>query len=137
MTLTAFKFLHFFISCVNLLTLSDVFSLCLEIQHCNQSDHITKLSDTLNVIFTILFTIEMIVKLIAFKVKVIQTPAQIKNSFLIFHAEFFFPSREFAYILKLFLQGYFGDPWNVFDFLIVIGSVVDVVLSQVDVSTRA
>lgn len=34
----------------------------------------------------------------------------------------------------LFLQGYFGDPWNVFDFIIVIGSVVDVILSEVNVS---
>ena len=33
-------------------------------------------------------------------------------------------------------QGYFGDPWNVFDFLIVVGSVVDVILSEVDVSTN-
>lgn len=35
---------------------------------------------------------------------------------------------------SLNMQGYFGDPWNVFDFLIVIGSIVDVVLSEVDVS---
>lgn len=33
------------------------------------------------------------------------------------------------------VQGYFGDPWNVFDFIIVIGSVVDVILSEVDVSS--
>lgn len=33
------------------------------------------------------------------------------------------------------LQGYFGDPWNIFDFVIVIGSVVDVILSEIDVST--
>ncbi|KAJ8412090.1 hypothetical protein AAFF_G00143570 [Aldrovandia affinis] len=72
-------------------------TLCLGMQHCNQSDHITHLSDTLNVIFTVLFTVEMILKLMAFKAK-----------------------------------GYFGDPWNVFDFLIVIGSVVDVILSEID-----
>ncbi|XP_056292832.1 dihydropyridine-sensitive L-type skeletal muscle calcium channel subunit alpha-1-like isoform X2 [Pseudoliparis swirei] len=30
------------------------------------------------------------------------------------------------------MQGYFGDPWNVFDFVIVIGSVVDVMLSEID-----
>ncbi|XP_062855053.1 calcium channel, voltage-dependent, L type, alpha 1S subunit, b [Trichomycterus rosablanca] len=77
-------------------------TLCLGMQHCNQSDHITKLSDILNVIFTVLFTIEMILKLIAFKAK-----------------------------------GYFGDPWNVFDFLIVIGSIVDVVLSQVDAALES
>ncbi|CAM9317057.1 unnamed protein product [Lampetra planeri] len=38
-------------------------------QHCNQSDHVTKLSDTLNLIFTVLFTVEMILKLMAFKAK--------------------------------------------------------------------
>lgn len=32
-------------------------------------------------------------------------------------------------------QGYFGDPWNVFDFLIVIGNIIDVILSEIDVST--
>ncbi|KAJ8265876.1 hypothetical protein COCON_G00149750 [Conger conger] len=72
-------------------------TICLGMQHCNQSEHVTKLSDMMNVIFTVLFTVEMILKLMAFKAK-----------------------------------GYFGDPWNVFDFLIVIGSVVDVVLSEVD-----
>uniref|UniRef100_A0A672LR62 Voltage-dependent L-type calcium channel subunit alpha n=1 Tax=Sinocyclocheilus grahami TaxID=75366 RepID=A0A672LR62_SINGR len=84
-----FEYLMFFLIMLN--------TLCLGIQHCNQSDHITKLSDTLNLIFTVLFTGEMIVKLIAFKAK-----------------------------------GYFGDPWNVFDFVIVVGSIVDVVLSEVD-----
>ncbi|ROL49181.1 Dihydropyridine-sensitive L-type skeletal muscle calcium channel subunit alpha-1 [Anabarilius grahami] len=84
-----FEYLMFFLIMLN--------TLCLGMQHCNQSDHITKLSDTLNLIFTVLFTGEMIVKLIAFKAK-----------------------------------GYFGDPWNVFDFIIVVGSIVDVVLSEVD-----
>ncbi|XP_048859037.1 dihydropyridine-sensitive L-type skeletal muscle calcium channel subunit alpha-1-like isoform X1 [Brienomyrus brachyistius] len=72
-------------------------TLCLGMQHCNQSDYITKVSNTLNLLFTILFTVEMIVKLMAFKAK-----------------------------------GYFGDPWNVFDFLLVVGSVVDVILSEID-----
>uniref|UniRef100_A0A7N8XR46 Voltage-dependent L-type calcium channel subunit alpha n=1 Tax=Mastacembelus armatus TaxID=205130 RepID=A0A7N8XR46_9TELE len=75
-------------------------TMCLGMQHCNQSDHVTHLSDMLNMIFTVLFTVEMILKLMAFKAK-----------------------------------GYFGDPWNVFDFVIVIGSVVDVMLSEIDVST--
>uniref|UniRef100_A0A3B4TTY0 Voltage-dependent L-type calcium channel subunit alpha n=1 Tax=Seriola dumerili TaxID=41447 RepID=A0A3B4TTY0_SERDU len=74
-------------------------TMCLGMQHCNQSDHVTHLSDMLNVIFTVLFTVEMILKLMAFKAK-----------------------------------GYFGDPWNVFDFVIVIGSVVDVMLSEIDSS---
>lgn len=40
------------------------------VQHCNQSDHVTKLSDMLNLIFTVLFTVEMILKLMAFKARV-------------------------------------------------------------------
>uniref|UniRef100_A0A8D0CPI9 Voltage-dependent L-type calcium channel subunit alpha n=1 Tax=Sander lucioperca TaxID=283035 RepID=A0A8D0CPI9_SANLU len=88
-----FEYLMFFLIMLN--------TLCLGMQHCNQSDHVTKLSDMLNLIFTVLFTVEMILKLMAFKAR-----------------------------------GYFGDPWNVFDFIIVIGSVVDVILSEVDVSTN-
>ncbi|KAM9785467.1 dihydropyridine-sensitive L-type skeletal muscle calcium channel subunit alpha-1-like [Neosynchiropus ocellatus] len=84
-----FEYLMFFLIMLN--------TLCLGMQHCKQSDHVTKLSDTLNLIFTVLFTVEMILKLMAFKAK-----------------------------------GYFGDPWNVFDFIIVIGSVVDVILSEVN-----
>ncbi|XP_074500500.1 calcium channel, voltage-dependent, L type, alpha 1S subunit, b [Sebastes fasciatus] len=89
-----FEYLMFFLIMLN--------TLCLGMQHCNQSNHVTKLSDTLNVIFTVLFTVEMILKLMAFKAR-----------------------------------GYFGDPWNVFDFVIVIGSVVDVVLSEVDSALAA
>lgn len=39
-------------------------------QHCNQSTHVTDLSDMLNVIFTVLFTVEMVLKLMAYKAKV-------------------------------------------------------------------
>ncbi|XP_010782718.1 calcium channel, voltage-dependent, L type, alpha 1S subunit, b [Notothenia coriiceps] len=89
-----FEYLMFFLIMLN--------TLCLGMQHCNQSNHVTKLSDILNMIFTVLFTVEMILKLMAFKAR-----------------------------------GYFGDPWNVFDFIIVIGSVVDVILSEVDSALAA
>lgn len=47
------------------------------------------------------------------------------------------PSAQSPQASHLFLsQGYFGDPWNVFDFLIVIGSIIDVILSEIDVSIR-
>lgn len=32
------------------------------------------------------------------------------------------------------VQGYFSDAWNTFDSLIVIGSIIDVALSEADVS---
>ncbi|XP_043932539.1 voltage-dependent L-type calcium channel subunit alpha-1S isoform X2 [Protopterus annectens] len=72
-------------------------TICLGMQHYGQTKEISHLSDQLNVVFTVLFTLEMFLKLVAFKPK-----------------------------------DYFGDPWNVFDFLIVIGSIIDVILSEID-----
>lgn len=37
------------------------------------------------------------------------------------------------WIVCLF-QNYFGDAWNVFDFIIVLGSFIDIVYSEVNVS---
>ncbi|KAL8168454.1 UNVERIFIED_CONTAM: Voltage-dependent L-type calcium channel subunit alpha-1S, partial [Gekko kuhli] len=88
-TSSYFEYLMFFLITLN--------TICLGMQHYNQSETMNQVSDILNVVFTLLFTVEMILKLIAFKAK-----------------------------------GYFGDPWNVFDFLIVIGSIIDVILSQID-----
>ncbi|NWH97566.1 CAC1S protein, partial [Tichodroma muraria] len=88
-TSSYFEYLMFFLILLN--------TICLGMQHYNQSAEMNHISDILNVAFTILFTLEMILKLMAFKVK-----------------------------------GYFGDPWNVFDFLIVIGSIIDVILSEID-----
>ncbi|XP_064327878.1 voltage-dependent L-type calcium channel subunit alpha-1S-like isoform X13 [Phalacrocorax carbo] len=88
-TSSYFEYLMFFLILLN--------TICLGMQHYNQSAEMNHISDILNVAFTVLFTLEMILKLMAFKAK-----------------------------------GYFGDPWNVFDFLIVIGSIIDVILSEID-----
>ncbi|XP_049342220.1 voltage-dependent L-type calcium channel subunit alpha-1D isoform X3 [Astyanax mexicanus] len=77
-------------------------TLCLAIQHHGQSHLFNYAMDILNMVFTGVFTVEMILKLVAFKPR-----------------------------------GYFGDAWNVFDALVVIGSVVDIILSQVDAEGRA
>ncbi|NXC37146.1 CAC1S protein, partial [Campylorhamphus procurvoides] len=88
-TSSYFEYLMFFLILLN--------TICLGMQHYNQSPEMNHVSDILNVAFTVLFTLEMVLKLMAFKAK-----------------------------------GYFGDPWNVFDFLIVIGSIIDVILSEID-----
>ena len=31
------------------------------------------------------------------------------------------------------MQNYFSDPWNAFDFIIVLGSFIDIVYSQLNV----
>ncbi|XP_069383310.1 voltage-dependent L-type calcium channel subunit alpha-1D isoform X25 [Paralichthys olivaceus] len=84
---TGFEYVMFVLIILN--------TLCLAIQHHGQSHLFNYAMDVLNMVFTGVFTVEMILKLIAFKPR-----------------------------------GYVGDPWNVFDALVVIGSVVDIILSQ-------
>uniref|UniRef100_A0A3Q0R0H6 Voltage-dependent L-type calcium channel subunit alpha n=1 Tax=Amphilophus citrinellus TaxID=61819 RepID=A0A3Q0R0H6_AMPCI len=86
---TGFEYVMFVLIILN--------TLCLAIQHHGQSHLFNYAMDILNMVFTGVFTVEMILKLIAFKPR-----------------------------------GYVGDAWNVFDALVVIGSVVDIILSQVE-----
>ncbi|XP_077571767.1 voltage-dependent L-type calcium channel subunit alpha-1D-like [Stigmatopora nigra] len=70
-------------------------TLTLAIQHYEQSKLFTSVMDILNMIFTVVFTIEMIIKLLALRA-----------------------------------HHYFIDPWNSFDALIVVGSVLDIAVSE-------
>uniref|UniRef100_A0A663FA09 Voltage-dependent L-type calcium channel subunit alpha n=1 Tax=Aquila chrysaetos chrysaetos TaxID=223781 RepID=A0A663FA09_AQUCH len=88
---TGFEYIMFVLIMLN--------TLCLAMQHYGQSKLFNDAMDIMNMVFTGVFTVEMVLKLIAFKPK-----------------------------------GYFSDAWNTFDSLIVIGSIVDVVLSEADVS---
>lgn len=56
--------------------------------------------DLLNIIFTCLFALESLLKIIAFRFK-----------------------------------NYFGDPWNCFDFAIVLGSIIDIAYSKAEVTS--
>uniref|UniRef100_A0A803WGH0 Voltage-dependent L-type calcium channel subunit alpha n=1 Tax=Ficedula albicollis TaxID=59894 RepID=A0A803WGH0_FICAL len=87
---TGFEYIMFVLIMLN--------TLCLAMQHYGQSKLFNDAMDIMNMVFTGVFTVEMVLKLIAFKPK-----------------------------------GYFSDAWNTFDSLIVIGSIVDVVLSEADV----
>ncbi|XP_036068722.1 voltage-dependent L-type calcium channel subunit alpha-1D [Oryzias melastigma] len=73
-------------------------TLTLAIQHYEQSKLFTSVMDILNMIFTVVFTIEMIIKLLALRA-----------------------------------HHYFIDPWNSFDALIVVGSVLDIAVSEFSV----
>ncbi|KAJ8394798.1 hypothetical protein AAFF_G00041530 [Aldrovandia affinis] len=86
---TGFEYIMFVLIILN--------TLCLAIQHYGQSPMFNYAMDILNMVFTGVFTVEMLLKLIAFKPR-----------------------------------GYVADAWNVFDALVVIGSVVDIVLSETD-----
>uniref|UniRef100_A0A6I8PP93 Voltage-dependent L-type calcium channel subunit alpha n=1 Tax=Ornithorhynchus anatinus TaxID=9258 RepID=A0A6I8PP93_ORNAN len=89
---TYFEYLMFVLILLN--------TICLAMQHYGQSCLFKQAMNILNMVFTGLFTVEMILKLIAFKPK-----------------------------------HYFCDAWNTFDALIVLGSIVDIAISEVNVSS--
>uniref|UniRef100_A0A8C6MCX0 Voltage-dependent L-type calcium channel subunit alpha n=1 Tax=Nothobranchius furzeri TaxID=105023 RepID=A0A8C6MCX0_NOTFU len=96
---TGFEYIMFVLIMLN--------TLCLAVQHYGQSALFNYVMDILNMVFTAVFTVEMFLKLIAFKPRL-------------------------CVAKKDRMLGYFGDAWNVFDALVVIGSIVDIVLSEID-----
>uniref|UniRef100_A0A8C3YWC7 Voltage-dependent L-type calcium channel subunit alpha n=1 Tax=Catagonus wagneri TaxID=51154 RepID=A0A8C3YWC7_9CETA len=86
---TYFEYLMFVLILLN--------TICLAMQHYGQSCLFKIAMNVLNMLFTGLFTVEMILKLIAFKPK-----------------------------------HYFCDAWNTFDALIVVGSIVDIAITEVN-----
>uniref|UniRef100_A0A670I3Z0 Voltage-dependent L-type calcium channel subunit alpha n=1 Tax=Podarcis muralis TaxID=64176 RepID=A0A670I3Z0_PODMU len=86
---TVFEYIMFVLIMLN--------TLCLAMQHYGQSKPFNDAMDILNMVFTAVFTVEMFLKLIAFKPK-----------------------------------HYFTDAWNTFDALIVVGSVVDIAITEVN-----
>ncbi|XP_046727534.1 voltage-dependent L-type calcium channel subunit alpha-1D isoform X10 [Silurus meridionalis] len=86
---TGFEYVMFILIILN--------TLCLAVQHHGQSHRFNYAMDILNMMFTGVFTVEMILKLIAFKPR-----------------------------------HYFTDAWNTFDALIVVGSVVDIAITEIN-----
>ncbi|CAG2107784.1 unnamed protein product [Medioppia subpectinata] len=84
-----FEYLIFALILTNTITLA--------MRYDGQSDQYSRVLNVLNIIFTALFTVEFLLKLMAFRFK-----------------------------------NYFGDPWNCFDFFIVLGSLIDIVYEQLN-----
>lgn len=83
--------------------------------------------DILNMIFSAVFALEFVFKLAAFRFKVRAPVFPPLGSSR-------FPLSSSSLVRLTNLQNYFGDPWNVFDFIIVLGSFIDIVYSEIHVS---
>lgn len=93
-------------------------------QHYEQSKLFTSVMDILNMIFTVVFTIEMIIKLLALRAHVRLRSERHAGSSGVCD-----PHAAVSHS-----QHYFIDPWNSFDALIVVGSVLDIAVSEFSVS---
>ncbi|XP_013857173.1 voltage-dependent L-type calcium channel subunit alpha-1D isoform X4 [Austrofundulus limnaeus] len=112
---TGFEYVMFVLIILN--------TLCLAIQHHGQSHLFNYAMDILNMVFTGVFTVEMILKLIAFKPR-----GYVGDAWNVFDALVVFGS-----VVDIILsQNYFADAWNTFDALIVVGSVVDIAITEIN-----
>ncbi|KAK3088414.1 hypothetical protein FSP39_018877 [Pinctada imbricata] len=134
------------------MTLIALNTLVLMMKHDGQSDSYKDVLKYLNMSFTILFTIECTLKLIGFGRFSNQNASdgsnlQSPNNFyiapdpigkkyervLIVINIIFTVLFTIECILKLLafgLKNYFRDPWNVFDFVTVVGSIIDVLINE-------
>ncbi|XP_077433155.1 voltage-dependent L-type calcium channel subunit alpha-1D isoform X7 [Vanacampus margaritifer] len=112
---TGFEYVMFVLIILN--------TLCLAIQHHGQSHLFNYAMDILNMVFTGVFTVEMIFKLIAFKPR-----GYVGDAWNVFDALVVIGS-----VVDIILsQNYFADAWNTFDALIVVGSVVDIAITEIN-----
>lgn len=104
-----FEYTIFILIMINTVTLAMKFY--------RQPNIYTDVLDYANMIFTAVFALEFVFKLAAFRFKV---------------SHGWEDDLDISKMVSL-LQNYFGDAWNVFDFIIVLGSFIDIVYSEVNV----
>uniref|UniRef100_A0A8C2J5C7 Voltage-dependent L-type calcium channel subunit alpha n=1 Tax=Cyprinus carpio TaxID=7962 RepID=A0A8C2J5C7_CYPCA len=117
---TGFEYIMFVLILLN--------TICLAVQHYGQSELFNYVMDILNMVFTAVFTVEMVLKLIAFKPR-----GYFGDAWNVFDALVVIGS--IVDIVLSEIDHYFTDAWNTFDALIVVGSVVDIAITEVNVST--
>ncbi|XP_075430987.1 voltage-dependent L-type calcium channel subunit alpha-1D isoform X2 [Ascaphus truei] len=116
---TGFEYIMFVLIMLN--------TLCLAMQHYGQSKTFNDVMDVMNMVFTAVFTVEMVLKLIAFKPKGYFSDAW--NTF-----DSLIVIGSIVDVVLSEADHYFTDAWNTFDALIVVGSVVDIAITEVNSS---
>ncbi|XP_053509576.1 calcium channel, voltage-dependent, L type, alpha 1D subunit, a isoform X2 [Ictalurus furcatus] len=112
---TAFEYIMFVLIMLN--------TICLAVQHYGQSKTFSYVMDILNMVFTAVFTVEMVLKLIAFKPRgYLEDPWNIFDAMVVIGSVVDIALTE--------ADHYFTDAWNTFDALIVVGSVVDIAITE-------
>ncbi|TRY54896.1 hypothetical protein DNTS_011010 [Danionella cerebrum] len=112
---TGFEYVMFVLIILN--------TLCLAVQHHGQSRLFNYAMDILNMVFTGVFAVEMVLKLIAFKPKGYCVDPWNRFDALVVVGS----------IVDIILsQHYFADSWNTFDALIVVGSIVDIAITEIN-----
>ncbi|XP_052566655.1 voltage-dependent calcium channel type A subunit alpha-1 isoform X18 [Culex pipiens pallens] len=107
-------------------------TLLLMMKYHNQGKEFEKSLKYLNMGFTGMFSVETILKIIGFGVKFHDAPPTLIDilSFMNLVFTFFFLLETIMKLIAFGCKNFFKDPWNIFDFITVIGSIIDALVLE-------
>uniref|UniRef100_A0A182Y6G6 Voltage-dependent calcium channel type A subunit alpha-1 n=1 Tax=Anopheles stephensi TaxID=30069 RepID=A0A182Y6G6_ANOST len=107
-------------------------TLLLMMKYHNQGKEFEKSLKYLNMGFTGMFSVETILKIIGFGVKFHDAPTTLIDilSFMNLVFTFFFLLETIMKLIAYGCKNFFKDPWNIFDFITVIGSIIDALVLE-------
>ncbi|XP_045474273.1 voltage-dependent calcium channel type A subunit alpha-1 isoform X10 [Harmonia axyridis] len=107
-------------------------TLLLMLKFDKQDDTFTNTLKYLNWVFTAMFTVECILKILAFGVRYHESPPMMSNILAAMNIifTFLFLCETVLKLIAFGIKNFFKDPWNTFDFVTVIGSIVDAMVVE-------
>ncbi|CAG9783214.1 unnamed protein product [Diatraea saccharalis] len=115
-----------------IMTLIVLNTLLLMMKYYNQNDVYADVLKYSNMGFTGMFSVETVLKIIAYGVKFHEGPTQLMDTltFMNLVFTFFFLLETILKLIAFGCTNFFKDPWNTFDFITVIGSIIDALIME-------
>ncbi|KAI8429617.1 hypothetical protein MSG28_000214 [Choristoneura fumiferana] len=120
-----------------IMTLIVLNTLLLMMKYYNQNDLYADILKYSNMGFTGMFSVETVLKIIAYGVKFHEAPLLLMDSLTLMNLVFttFFLLETVLKLIAFGCQNFFKDPWNTFDFITVIGSIIDALIMELGENT--
>ncbi|CAG9575550.1 unnamed protein product [Danaus chrysippus] len=107
-------------------------TLLLMMKYYNQNDLYADILKYSNMGFTGMFSVETVLKIIAYGVKFHEAPPLLMDVLTVMNIvfTFFFLLETVLKLIAFGCTNFFKDPWNTFDFITVIGSIIDALIME-------
>ncbi|CAG5041769.1 unnamed protein product [Parnassius apollo] len=115
-----------------IMTLIVLNTLLLMMKYYKQNDLYADILKYSNMGFTGMFSVETVLKIIAYGVKFHEAPPVLMDTltFMNIVFTFFFLLETVLKLIAFGCTNFFKDPWNIFDFITVIGSIIDALIME-------
>ncbi|KOB73804.1 Cacophony, partial [Operophtera brumata] len=115
-----------------IMTLIVLNTLLLMMKYYNQNDLYADILKYSNMGFTGMFSVETVLKIVAYGVKFHEAPLPLMDTLTFMNLVFtiFFLLETVLKMIAFGCANFFKDPWNTFDFITVIGSIIDALIME-------